>query len=217
MPTIDDSLLDTELVMGRFRFAVILFACLAQPARAVDGNRLTYLDGSDPYYVGRAFPRLTTPQWVGEEGVEAVVVLAIDDMRGHEKWERYLRPILERRKKIAGRAPVSIMTNQIDPAEPAPGSRLQPGKGLSASSAESMSRSDAEREASLWIAHGEPGFTQPSRSATAPAGSAGASIHSQLRLHAQEAVAKAAPEVTVALPAVFGMPGEISFGGESER
>ena len=46
-----------------------------------DGNRLTYLDGVDPYYPRLGFARLTTPQWVGEEGVEAVVVLAIDDMR----------------------------------------------------------------------------------------------------------------------------------------
>src|SRR5690606_8836150 len=63
-------------------------------------------------------PKLTAPQWVGEEGVEAVVVLAIDDMRGHAKWEEYLRPILDRLKKIDRRAPVSIMTCSIDPAEP---------------------------------------------------------------------------------------------------
>jgi len=83
-----------------------------------DGNRLTYLDESDPYYVSRTFPKLTTPQWVGEEGVEAVVVLAIDDMRGHERWEAYLRPILDRLKKSQGRAPVSIMTCKIDPQQP---------------------------------------------------------------------------------------------------
>ncbi|MGD9720359.1 MAG: PVC-type heme-binding CxxCH protein [Pirellulales bacterium] len=86
--------------------------------RAADANRLTYLDGGDPFYVSRAFPKLTTPQWVGEEGVEAVVILSIDDMREIEKWETYLRPILERLKKIDGRAPVSIMTNQIDPRHP---------------------------------------------------------------------------------------------------
>ena len=90
----------------------VLLALLAQ---AQDGNRLTYLDESDPYYPHRKFAKLTTPQWVGEEGVEAVVVLAIDDMRGHDKWEAYLRPILERLKKIDGRAPVSIMTCTIDP------------------------------------------------------------------------------------------------------
>lgn len=94
-----------------------------------DGNRLTYLDGDDPYYVSVDFPRLTTPQWVGEEGVEAVVILAIDDMREIGQWEGYLRPILERLKRIDGRAPVSIMTNRIDPADP----HLQKwlGEGLS--------------------------------------------------------------------------------------
>ncbi|MBI3856325.1 MAG: VCBS repeat-containing protein, partial [Planctomycetes bacterium] len=84
-------------------------------AFAQDGNRLTTLDESDPYYVHRRFPKLITPQWIGEDGVEAAIVLAIDDMRGHEKWETYLRPILERLKKIDGRAPVSIMTCTIDP------------------------------------------------------------------------------------------------------
>src|SRR5207302_477108 len=73
--------------------------------------------------------RLVTPQWVGDRDVEAVVVLAIDDMRGHAKWERFLRPVLERLKKIDGRAPVSIMTCSLDPKEP----HLQKwlGEGLS--------------------------------------------------------------------------------------
>lgn len=87
----------------------LLLALLAQ-----DGNRLAYLDDSDPYYVGRSFPALMTPQWFNED-TDAVIILAIDDMRGHEKWETYLRPILERLKKIDGRAPVSIMTCSIDP------------------------------------------------------------------------------------------------------
>lgn len=91
---------------------------LAAPRARADGNRLTYLDATDPYYASRDLPVLATPEWVGEPGVEAVVVLAIDDMRGHEKWEAYLRPILERLKKIDGRAPVSIMTNDIKPDEP---------------------------------------------------------------------------------------------------
>ncbi|MCH8043021.1 MAG: neutral/alkaline non-lysosomal ceramidase N-terminal domain-containing protein [Planctomycetes bacterium] len=105
--------------MDRSRNTVItLVTCLflTGTVLAADGNRLTYLDEfSNPYYVHRDFPKLTTPQWIGEKGVEAVVVLAIDDMRGHERWEAYLRPILERLKKIDGRAPVSIMTCTIDP------------------------------------------------------------------------------------------------------
>ena len=81
-----------------------------------DGNRLAYLDGVDPYYPRLGFAKLTTPQWVGEEGVEAVVVLAIDDMRDNApRYEAYLRPILDRLKQIDGRAPVSIMTCRVDP------------------------------------------------------------------------------------------------------
>src|SRR3954454_18592547 len=96
----------------------VLLLLIPAGVRASDGNRLTYLDGGDPYYVGPGFPRLTTPQWVGEEGVEAVVVLAIDDMREPAKYETFLRPILDRLKAIDGRAGLSIMTCQADPAHP---------------------------------------------------------------------------------------------------
>ena len=57
----------------------------------------------NPYYPHRDFPKLITPQWVGEPGVEAVVVLAIDDMRDPARYEAYLRPILNRLKAIDGR------------------------------------------------------------------------------------------------------------------
>lgn len=85
------------------------------PLHAADGNRLAYLDDNSPFYPNLKFPKLITPQWVGEEGVDAVVIFAIDDMREVQKYETYLRPILERLKKIDGRAPVSIMTCSIDP------------------------------------------------------------------------------------------------------
>ena len=69
-------------------------------------NRLVYLDDPSPFYPHRDFPKLITPQWVGEAGVEAVVTLGIDDMRAAAGYEKFLRPILERLKKIDGRAPV---------------------------------------------------------------------------------------------------------------
>src|SRR4030095_13320855 len=53
---------------------------LAQPSRSA-ANRLVYLDENDPFYVHDQFPKLTTPQWIGEPGVDAVVILAVDDMR----------------------------------------------------------------------------------------------------------------------------------------
>ena len=93
-----------------------------RPATAADPSRTAtawpYLDEVNPYYPHRDFPKLITPQWVGEPGVEAVVVLAIDDMRDPARYEAYLRPILNRLKAIDGRAPVSIMTNQVDPKDP---------------------------------------------------------------------------------------------------
>ncbi|MBI2804313.1 MAG: polysaccharide deacetylase family protein [Planctomycetes bacterium] len=100
---------------------LLVFPVAAQPPRATPGNRLAYLDDLDPYYPHAKFPKLTTPQWVGEPEVEAVVILAIDDMRESKKYEAFLRPILDRLKKIDGRAPVSIMTCKADPKD----SRLQ--------------------------------------------------------------------------------------------
>ncbi len=83
-----------------------------------EGNRLVYLDQDDPYYVSQKFPKLVTPQWYGDKRVKAVCVLAIDDMRDINKYETYLRPILERLKEIDGRAGSSIMTCSVDPKSP---------------------------------------------------------------------------------------------------
>ncbi len=112
------------------RLLVFLALLFPLPAAAADGNRLAYLDTLSVYHPGRHFPRLITPQWVGDRDVEAVVVLAIDDMRGHEQWERYLRPILERLKKIDGRAPVSIMSCTPDLKQPHLQRWLKEGLGL---------------------------------------------------------------------------------------
>ena len=49
-----------------------LLLVIASSSLAADGNRLAYLDEPlNPYYPHRNFPKLITPQWVGEEGVEA--------------------------------------------------------------------------------------------------------------------------------------------------
>ena len=86
---------------------------------AADGNRLAYLDNpADPYHVSRDFPKLITPQWIGEEGVDAVIILSIDDMREPARYEKFIRPALDRLKRIDGKAHFSIMTCKIDPADP---------------------------------------------------------------------------------------------------
>ena len=103
--------------MRWMRFACLMtaFLCLFSTAVAADGNRLAYLDAfCDPYYVGRDTARLVTPQWIGEEGVEAAAILSIDDLKDPQIHETFLRPIIERLKKIDGRGPVSCMGNKID-------------------------------------------------------------------------------------------------------
>lgn len=105
------------------RFVLLLLVAIAAIGASAEStiagvNRFRHLEQIDPYYVSRDFPRLVTPQWIGEPGVEAVVILAIDDMRGYERWEAFLRPIIDRLKQIDGRAPVSIMTIRIDPKQP---------------------------------------------------------------------------------------------------
>jgi len=115
--------------------AVLSAPCVADEPRerpASDrANRLAYLDEFlDPYHVGRAAPRLATPQWIGEPGVEAVVVLAIDDMRDSARYEDFLRPILDRLKRIDGRAGLSIMTNRAEPADPRLAAWLKEGLSI---------------------------------------------------------------------------------------
>lgn len=103
------------------RFPALLLALLLPVpalAQSKDGNRLAYLDEVNPYYPSRTFPKLITPQWIGEPGVEAAVILAIDDMKEPKRYEAFLRPILRRLQKIDGRAPVSIMSCWVDPKDP---------------------------------------------------------------------------------------------------
>src|SRR5262245_60516647 len=87
--------------------AVVLPAALCVAAV----GDFSHLDDPSPFYPRRGFPRLTTPMWFGEEGVEAVVILSIDDMRDPEKYRVYLEPILKRLAEVEGRSPLSIFTN----------------------------------------------------------------------------------------------------------
>ena len=57
-----------------------LFDCGMQSVHA-DNPHAFLAEYSEPYYPGTNFPKLTTPQWVGEPGVDAVITLGIDDMR----------------------------------------------------------------------------------------------------------------------------------------
>lgn len=103
---------------SRLLLAALMCVLVSSATRVSRGEDLAYLTDNDLYYPDHSFPRLTTPQWVGEPGVEAVVILAIDDMRDPVKYERYIRPILQRLKQIDGRAPLSIMTCNVKPDDP---------------------------------------------------------------------------------------------------
>jgi len=88
-------------------------------AGAGQANRLAYVDDPcNPFYPAPDTAKLTTPQWVGEPGVEAVIVLSCDDLSDPQRHETYLRPILERLAKINGRAPVSLFATKVDPQHP---------------------------------------------------------------------------------------------------
>jgi putative membrane-bound dehydrogenase-like protein len=102
------------LVIG----SVAFLACQTFVFAAANANRLTYLDETEPFNPDLNFPRLATPQWVGESGVEAVIILAIDDMKSPEGYQSFLQPIVARLKEIDGRAHVSIMCNALDPGLP---------------------------------------------------------------------------------------------------
>ena len=102
--------------------ATLLALSLVVAADAGDagvGNRLTYLDEfCDPYCVGLDSARLTTPQWVGDDGVEAVVVLANDDLKELGGHAKYFRPIMRRLKEFDADSGVSLMATQIPPDDP---------------------------------------------------------------------------------------------------
>ena len=116
--------------MNRQIILAAFFLLVASAAHAQELDLLTRLDMANPWYPDSSTPPLKTPDWVDEEGVECVVVFAIDDMRDPAKYEQYLRPILQRLKRIDGRAPVSIMTNSVKPDDPQLQSWLDEGLSI---------------------------------------------------------------------------------------
>ena len=107
-------------LIAALAFVVLFFRVEFEPRPLVpvpdpDAYRHNF---TNPYWPSISSPKLTTPQWIGEDGVEAVAILSIDDMRGIEPYQSFIEPILQRLEAIDGRAPLSIFTNQIDPNEP---------------------------------------------------------------------------------------------------
>jgi hypothetical protein len=142
---------------GRWRTAGLLGFLLLVPGLTANrllaaervGSRFVYLDEREPYYPHRDFPKLTTPMWVGEPGVEAVVILSIDDMGRSphnppaappnrfaryllppEVYARFLEPVVARLQKIDGRAPITIFTCEAHEGHPLLQQFLKEGMSL---------------------------------------------------------------------------------------
>ena len=113
-----------------FRSGLFVLIALGSGLATATADDLAYLSENNPWAPHTTFPRLTTPQWVGEEGVEAVVILAIDDMRDSHKYESYFRPILQRLKAIDGRArPRRFVPSREPDSERAPSDSSSPPSG----------------------------------------------------------------------------------------
>jgi hypothetical protein len=102
-------------------FAIFLIRLVCKEA-VQSGNRLVYLDAyTDPYYPSSRFPKLVTTQWIGESGVEAVVIFSDDDLGTRrpfpekilriQRKQTFLDPVLSRLHRIDGRQPISLMAN----------------------------------------------------------------------------------------------------------
>ena len=78
----------------------LLVLVLFLPVQGAEGNRLAHLDEpNNPWQFDQQSAKLITPQWIGEDEVEGVAVLAIDDMSGDgQHFRNYLAPIIERLK-----------------------------------------------------------------------------------------------------------------------
>jgi len=110
--------------------AVGLWAAEPPDLRALE------LDPANPWHPHAGSPRLLTPEWAGDQTTQAVIVLAIDDMRDPAKYESWLRPVLNRLKQIDGRAGLSIMTNDVKPDDPQLQSWLGEGVSIECHSAD---------------------------------------------------------------------------------
>jgi len=123
------------LYIGQFRCCWGLLAIVASLAASscglADANRLNYLDEfCDPFYPSQDFPKLITPQWVGEAAIEAAVILSIEGTGPYDELRAYLRPIMRRLVQIEGRAPLTILAEQEAFAALQAAAWLPPGVAL---------------------------------------------------------------------------------------
>lgn len=97
-------------------YCLFIATAMSFTARAVPP--LEALGQAAPYGPDHTWPALTAAQWTGEAGVDAVVILSIDDMRDSAKYEAHLRPILDRLAAIGAPGALSIFVNSLEPGDP---------------------------------------------------------------------------------------------------
>ncbi len=98
-----------------FWLALVCSAGSIDAVWAGDANRLVELDGETSWTGRPGEPKLITPQWVGEAGIECVVLLGVEADGVLAEWEPVVRPIVERLKQINGRAPLSLFARDVEP------------------------------------------------------------------------------------------------------
>ena len=123
-----------DVLLGTM-FVLLLSAFPSLFAAPPDGNRLAYLDEVESLLSPQGFPQADHAP-VGRRAGRRGGGGAGDRRHARPgRYEAYLRPILNRLKAIDGRAPVSIMTNQVDPR--IPGSRRGSRRGCRSSATRS--------------------------------------------------------------------------------
>lgn len=98
---------------------LLVLLCAPTSAEPRDPDRLHHQGAiAEPFAPDRQRARLTTPQWIGRPGVEAAIVVSIDDLDASEPHARFLAPILEQLETTTGRGAVSLLANRPDPTDP---------------------------------------------------------------------------------------------------
>jgi hypothetical protein len=88
--------------MPRFLLIALLSAVASfSIGQTSQGGLPSYSPPIDPFWPEADSPKLTTPEWIGEEGVDAAITISIDDMRDTAKYEAFIRPILDKLKEVS--------------------------------------------------------------------------------------------------------------------
>ena len=97
-------------------------------ADSAGGSRFDYLEESGPFYPNGDFPRLITPQWIGEPGVDAVIHLTVDGISQVKSLPDhaltpaacldFLEPAIRYLTAIDGRAPITLYALRVHPRDP---------------------------------------------------------------------------------------------------